>query len=183
MPDLIDIVEPVDHVRGRKTALVTLIEYGDFESVACRNSLPFIRALTAEFGTNIRVVFRHFPQRHIHRYAELAAEAAEAAGAQGRFWAMHDLLFANQDDFDAASLVRYAYTLGLNVDRFARELVRRVHREKVARDMQIAWASGVRRAPTFFLNGSRYDGHLSYDSLRRSIARHIQRDAEVLYAE
>lgn len=183
MPDIVDIRETGEHALGRSTALVTLVEYADFESGDCRDAVPLLKSLLTEFGTNVRIVFRHFPQRSIHPHAELAAEAAEAAGSQGRFWAMHDILFANQDDLHAASLLRYAYSLGLNIDQFARELVRRTHRRRVLRDMASGWESNVRATPTFFFNGSKYEGYFSYDRFRRIVERLIRRDAEIWYSE
>lgn len=183
MPDLVSIIEKTDHARGNKTALVTLIEYGDFESKDCYDAFPIVRALLEEFGVNLRVIFRHFPQRYAHPHAELAAEAAEAAASQDRFWGMHDMLFSNQGDLHASSLLRYAYSLGLNIDRFARELVRRVHHQKVVRDMQSGWTNGVRNAPTFFVNGERQEGYFSYDSLRHAISDAISHDPEYRYTE
>jgi len=181
MPDLVDVLQPTEHSLGRKTALVTLIEYADFTSRTCRDAAPILKALLSEFGTNIRILFRHYPGDS--EEAQLAAEAAEAAAAQGRFWAMHDKLFQHQDDLEPSALVRYAYLLGLDLDRFARDLIRRRFRASVERDIESGNESGVDAAPTFFLNGSRYAGDYSYDRFRAIIARLIGRDAEILYSE
>jgi protein-disulfide isomerase len=104
-------VRPVDHVLGPDTALVTLVEYGDFECPSCRQAYPAVKILRKHFGDRMRFVFRNFPLREIHPHAELAAEAAEAAGAQGKFWPMHDVLFEHQLHLKAGNLRRYAEDL------------------------------------------------------------------------
>ncbi|MEX0988909.1 MAG: Na+/H+ antiporter NhaA [Actinomycetota bacterium] len=160
--DLADPVdEEVDHVRGPGDAPLTLLEYGDFECPHCGRAEPIVRNLLERFGAEIRFVFRHLPLTDVHENAELAAEAAEAAGAQGRFWEMHDVLFAHQDALRLADLRGYARDLGLDVDRFSAELASRRHTLRVARDVESADVSGVAGTPTFFVNGRRHYG--AYD--------------------
>src|SRR5690606_26626032 len=112
--DLVDPVDPeLDHIRGPEEAPVTLVEYGDFECPYCGQAEPVVRELLAAFGADLRYVFRHLPLADVHEHAQLAAEAAEAAGAQGRFWEMHDLLFSHQDALEPEDLLSYARALDL----------------------------------------------------------------------
>ena len=160
--DLVDPVDPeLDHVRGPEYAVVTLVEYGDFECPYCGQAEPVIRQLLAEFGTELRFVFRHLPLVEVHEHAEFAAEAAEAAHAQGKFWEMHDLLFAHQDALGSEEISGYAAELGLDIGRFWEELRSRMHAARVARDVESANQSGVAGTPTFFINGRRHYG--AYD--------------------
>jgi len=160
--DLVDDVDPArDHVRGNPEAAVTLLEYGDFECPYCGQAEQIIRELLAGAGEDLRYVFRHLPLNDVHANAETAAEAAEAAAAQGAFWAMHDVLLAHQEELTMPHLLRYAGELGLDVQRFAREVRTGVHAERIARDVESADASGVSGTPTFFVNGRRHQG--AYD--------------------
>ena len=176
---LVDLAEPVDperdHIRGPADAPVTLVEYADFECAYCGRAEPVIRELLAEFGTELRYVFRHLPLADVHVNAQLAAEAAEVAGAYGKFWEMHDLLFRHHDALSVADLVGYADQLGLDVERFTEKLGRRKYAPRVARDVDGADASGVTGTPTFFANGRRHHGAFDLDSLtalvRSALAR------------
>ncbi|MEV4596686.1 Na+/H+ antiporter NhaA [Amycolatopsis sp. NPDC049253] len=160
-PLLTDLVAPVDlsrdHVRGPEDAAVTVVEYGDFECPWTGMAAPTARELLAE-NSDIRYVWRHLPLHDIHPHAQLAAEAAEAAGAQGAFWPMHDLLLSNQADLHFDALVGYAEQLGLDVDRFRDDLLRRRFAGHVERDVESADLSGVAGTPTFFVNEQRHDG-------------------------
>ncbi|MFF4597741.1 Na+/H+ antiporter NhaA [Amycolatopsis sp. NPDC001319] len=160
-PVLTDLVAPVDlsrdHVRGPEDAAVTVVEYGDFECPWTGMAAPTARELLAE-NSDIRYVWRHLPLHDIHPHAQLAAEAAEAAGAQGAFWPMHDLLLGNQTDLHFDALVGYAEQLGLDVDRFRDDLLRRRFAGHVERDVESADLSGVAGTPTFFVNDQRHDG-------------------------
>jgi Na+/H+ antiporter NhaA len=168
-PLLVDLVDPVDpeidHVRGPADGQVTLVEYGDFECPHCGQAEPVIRDLVETFGHDLRFVFRHLPLDDVHEHAALAAEAAEAAGAQGRFWEMHDLLYAHQDALTVDDFLAYARQLGLDEDRFFDDLDSRRFALRVARDVQSADASGVAGTPTFFINGRRHYGAYDLDSL------------------
>lgn len=158
---LIPAVSPSDHIDGQPTAKVTLVEFGDYECPMCGNAYPSIKEVQNAMGQNLRFVFRNFPISTIHPHAELAAEAAESAAAQGKFWEMHDILYENQDRLDVDSLLLYASTLGLNQTRFAEDLQGRKFQQKVKRDFMNGIESGVNGTPTFFINGVHYSG--SYD--------------------
>jgi protein-disulfide isomerase len=167
--DLAEDVEPErDHVRGAHDAPVTLVEYGDFECPYCGRAEPAIRELLSDWGDDLRYVFRHLPLSDVHPWAQLAAEAAEAAGAQGAFWEMYDILLAHQGELTPSSLRRYAQELGLDVERFAEELRRRAHAARVGEDVASADASGVSGTPSFFINGRRHNG--VYDAATLSAA-------------
>ena len=158
-------IQPDDHVQGTPKALYTLVEYGDYECPGCGELFATIRELRGRLGDELRLVFRHYPRSGVHPHAQLAAEAAEAAGAQGHFWEMHDLLFANQNALTTNDLNRYAKQLSLDTHRFHDELKRRVYEERVREDFRRGVANGVYGTPGLFINGIRYDGPLDFDSL------------------
>ncbi|HYZ29881.1 MAG TPA: Na+/H+ antiporter NhaA [Thermoleophilaceae bacterium] len=164
-----DIDPDEDHIRGPDDAPVTLVEYGDFECPYCGRAEPWVRRLLADSGDEIRYVFRHLPLSDVHEHAQLAAEAAEAAGAQGRFWEMHDLLFDHQDALTGRDLMRYAEELGLDVDRFHKDLRDHEHAPRVARDVESAELSGVAGTPTFFVNGQRHHGAYDVETLKKAV--------------
>lgn len=145
---------------------MTLVEYGDFECPYCGQAEPVVRNLLAEFGTDLRYVFRHLPLDDVHEHARQAAEAAEAAGTQGRFWEMSDLLFTHQNALTVDDLVGYARSLGLDIDRFRAELGKRKHALRVEHDIDSADQSGVTGTPTFFANGLRHHGAFDLASLK-----------------
>jgi protein-disulfide isomerase len=134
------------------------VEYGDYECPHCGAAHAIIDAVQARMGPALCFVFRHFPLTTIHPHAEPAAEAAEAAGAQGKFWAMHDVLFENQEQLAGPHLLAYAEALGLAAGRFSAELADHVHAPKVREDFMSGVRSGVNGTPTFFINGVRHDG-------------------------
>jgi protein-disulfide isomerase len=148
-----------DHLRGSlQRAEVVLVEYGDYECPHCAAAQPVVDQLTILLGEALCTVWRHFPLTELHAQAERAAQGAEAAGAQGAFWPMHELLFARQPIFDAVSLREYAGELGLDVARFTTELLSGVHAPRVRADFMGGVRSGVNGTPTFFIDGARYDG-------------------------
>jgi Na+/H+ antiporter NhaA len=165
-----DIDPDEDHIRGPDDAPVTLVEYGDFECPYCGRAEPNVRQLLADQGADIRYVFRHLPLSDVHEHAQLAAEATEAAGAQGKFWEMHDLLFDHQDALTGRDLMRYAEELGLDLDQFHDELKRHEHAPRVARDVESAELSGVSGTPTFFVNGQRHHGAYDIHTLKKAVA-------------
>jgi Na+/H+ antiporter NhaA len=169
---LVDLAVPFDaardHVRGPVDAPVTLLEYGDFECPYCGMAEPVVRELLQGTG-DVRYVWRHLPLNDVHANAQLAAEAAEAAAAQGKFWEMYDLLLANQDHLHAADLVGYAEQIGLDVDRFAEDLENHVGAARVAEDVDGADLSTVSGTPTFFVNGRRHYGAYDIDTLKRAV--------------
>jgi protein-disulfide isomerase len=147
-----------DHVQGPEDAPVTLVEYGDFECPYCAAAHVIVKKVQEIMNDQLRFVFRHFPLTQIHPHAETAAEASEAASAQGKFWEMHDLLYENQPLLDPPHLVAYADELGLDLKKFARQLEEGAYRERVREDFLGGVRSGVNGTPTFFINGVRYDG-------------------------
>ena len=170
--DLADEVEPErDHIRGPDEAPVTVLEYGDFECPYCGQAEPIVRELLQSFGADVRYVFRHLPLADVHPNAQMAAEAAEAAGAQGKFWDMHDLLLDHQDELTPGALRRYAEDLGLDVDRFWEEVRTREYAPHVAEDVRSADESGVAGTPTFFINGRRHAGAYDIDTLTTAVRR------------
>ncbi|MFF5180652.1 Na+/H+ antiporter NhaA [Micromonospora sp. NPDC000316] len=168
---IVDLMVPVDperdHVRGSDKAPVTVVEYGDYECPYCGQAEPAVRDLLEAFA-NVRYVWRHLPLTDVHPRAQLAAEAAEAAGEQGAFWEMHDLLLTHQDALDAPDLLGYANQLGLDLDRFREHMARRRGVDRVADDVDSADLSGVTGTPTFFVNGRRHHG--AYDMVALSAA-------------
>ncbi len=157
-PQLNPLVSERDHVQGPAGAKLTLVEYGDYECPHCGRAYPIVKAVQKRLGTQLRFVFRNFPLSNAHPNAEAAAEAAEAAAAQEKFWEMHDLLFEHQDALERQDLLRYAADLGLDVKRFASELAGGVHRSRVQEDFRSGVRSGGNGTPTFFINGARFDG-------------------------
>jgi Na+/H+ antiporter NhaA len=156
-------VDPdVDHIRGAPEAPVTLLEYGDYECPYCGLAEATVRELLSEFGEDLRYVWRHLPLQDVHLNAQLAAEAAEGAGEQGRFWDMHDLLISHQKELRPPDLRDYAQQLGLDEERFWDGLRRRAHAGRVARDVESADLSRVAGTPTFFVDGRRHQGE--YDA-------------------
>jgi Na+/H+ antiporter NhaA len=168
--DLSDDVDPRrDHIRGPDDAPVTLVEYGDLECPYCGQAESVIRELLAEFGDDVRYVWRHLPLNDVHGSAQLAAEAVEAAGAQGKFWEMYDALLGHQDDLSPQAIGRIAQELGLDVERFWDELRRHEYAPRVAADVASADASGVSGTPTFFINGRRHYGAYDIDTLAAAV--------------
>ena len=146
-----------DHSQGPADARVVLLEYGDFECPYCGQAYPIVKQIQREMGRRLRLVFRNFPLREIHPNAEHAAEAAEAAGVQHKFWEMHDRLFERQFALQDDNLVEYAGDLGLDVVRFQKELTEEKHEPRVREDFRSGVSSGVNGTPTFFINGVRHD--------------------------
>lgn len=170
-PTLTVPVGPDDWTAGPDDAPVTLVEYGDFECPHCGAMEPVIRSLREWAGNNLRFVFRNFPLTASHPHAELAAEAAEAAGAQGAFWPMHDKLLANQQALTEHDLIQYAADLGLDVNTFTSALEHHLYQPKVQADFMSGVRSGVGGTPTFYINGTRYDGDYDEESLRKAVQK------------
>ena len=151
-------VGPDDHIQGSETAPLTLVEYGDYQCPYCAAAHVNVRLVQDQLGPRLRFVFRNFPLTQVHPLAELAAEAAEAAGAQGKFWQMHDALYENQPALSPELIVALAQGLGLDMERFNEDLASGRFRERVKRDFMGGVRSGVAGTPTFFINGERYEG-------------------------
>ena len=169
---IVDLADPVDperdHVRGPAEAAVTLVEYGDFECPFCGKAEPVVRRLLADFG-DLRYVWRHLPLTDVHPHAQLAAEAAEAAGGQGAFWAMHDLLLDHQGNLTSNDLLHYAEQLELDTDRFLTEMESGAWSERIAADVESADLSGAVGTPSFFVNGQRQPGPFDLEHLSAAI--------------
>jgi protein-disulfide isomerase len=159
-PDLFELTVPVngtDHIQGVPHASVTVVEYGDFECPNCKQAAPVVKLLLSHFQGRMRFVYRHFPLVEVHPNALRAAESAESAGVQGKFWSMHDLLFDHQPHLEAHELRAYAERLQLDLDRYTTEMDRHSHLQQVRDDIASGSESGARATPTFFINGKLQD--------------------------
>jgi protein-disulfide isomerase len=180
--DILDLSEDVDperdHIRGPDDALVTLLEYGDFECPYCGQAEAVVRELLSSSDDDVRYVWRHLPLNDVHTSAQLAAEASEAAAAQGKFWEYYDALFAHQGTFSPQDLINYATQIGLDLDRFRDDLHHHEETPRVAEDVASADSSGVSGTPTFFVNGRRHQGAYDIDTLT-SVVRAARRRASL----
>ena len=158
-------VTTVDHVLGPDHAPVILVEYGDFECPNCKQAAPAVKLLLERFEEQVKFAFRHFPLEDVHPHALMAAEAAECAGAQGRFWPMHDLLFAHQDHLKPKNLHSYAEQVGLDMARYVAEMDDHVYLQRVREHIESGLKSGARGTPSFFLNGRIQDVSFGMRSL------------------
>jgi protein-disulfide isomerase len=147
-----------DHASGPADAPVTLVEYGDYECPYCGQAHPIVQAIRRKLGKRLRFVFRNFPLAEMHPHARHAAEVAEAAADQGKFWEMHDALFENQDSLEDDQLIALAKRLKLDAERIATALEEGTYTKRVRDDFRSGVRSGVNGTPTFFINGQRYDG-------------------------
>ena len=158
-----------DHIRGRVDAPITLLEYGDYECPDCFHAAPIVNQLRARMGDRMRFVFRHFPQSAVHPHASAAAQAAESANAQGKFWEMHDVLFKHQKDLADHDITHFGLLIGLEIYRLQAEIGAERYAARVREDYESGIASGVKGTPTFFINGQRYRGPVSVDALADAI--------------
>jgi protein-disulfide isomerase len=162
---LLPIRALVDHAHCPEDAPYTLVEYGDYECPDCGRLYVTLRDPQSDIASRPRVVFRHYPLSGIHHHAQQAAEAAEAAGAQGKFWEMHRLLFERQEALHTKDLIRYAGELNLDVERFRNELKNQTYTERVRADFIAGVQNGVNHTPGLFLNSVRHDGNWDRESL------------------
>lgn len=174
--DLIDAIGPMDHALGAAKPEVEIVEYGDFECPTCKQAVPAVQMLLKRFEGRIRFAFRHFPLEDIHPHALCAAEAAECAGAQGKFWEMHQVLFDNQSHLDRPHLHRYAESLGLDMSRFRSEMDGESYRQRVREQMEGARRSHMRATPGFFVDRRIQDvsfgNQALFDATEAALARH-----------
>ena len=170
-------VTPADHSQGPPDAPLTLLEYGDYECPHCGRAHGIVKQLQERFGDDLRFVFRNFPLANIHPHAQLAAESAEAAGAQGHFWPMHDWLFENQDNLEPDSIAAGARASGIDLRRFLADLQSRTFEKKVRDDFMSGARSGVNGTPTFFINGERHNGDYELETLAAALDAALQRAA------
>jgi protein-disulfide isomerase len=169
-------VTPEDHTQGPESAPVTLVEYGDYECADCGHVYPIVKQIQKHFGKRLRSVFRNFPLSVVHPHAESAAEAAEFAGSQGKFWEMHDLLLESQDRLGRILYLELALKLELPVDALREALESGTYRPRVRADFTGGIRSGVKGTPTFFINGRRYDGPSEFEALVLAIDAAIGAD-------
>ncbi len=158
-----------DHAQGDANAAVTLVEYGDYECPACGDAYPIVKQVQQHFGKRLRFVFRNFPLTEMHPNAEPAAEAAEAAGVQGRFWEMHDALYKNQQKLDPAMLPGLAASLGLDAAKVEAAVGERQFADRIEADLEGGTQSGVQGTPSFFINGKLHGGSYALEELVRAI--------------
>jgi len=173
-PPKCDLAVPVtdrDHGQGSVNAPVTIVEYGDYECPYCAKAYPIIKQIQRNLGDQLRFVFRNFPQNTVHEHAAVAAQAAEAAAAQGKFWEMHDLLYEHKDDLADFDPVQFALKLGLEVYKFQADLATERYARRVREDFEGGLQSHIKCTPTLFINGSRYIGEFEYGSLLRAVER------------
>ena len=163
-------VGPEDHVQGSADAECTLVEYGDYECPHCAHADPIVKRLQRHLGKRLRFVFRNFPLSQIHPHAEAAAETAEFAAANGKFWEMHDLIFENQSSLSLALFEKLAQRLGLSSAELLDALNRKEYEARVRADFTGGVRSGVNGTPTFFINGQRHNGSFEYEDLLAAIA-------------
>jgi protein-disulfide isomerase len=158
-----------DHISGSADGLIRLLEYGDYECPFCAGAHVMVKEIQRRLGDDLLFAFRNFPLTNIHPHAEHAAEAAEAAGKQGNFWGMHDLLFENQGALEDDNLAAYAAELGLDQTRLIREVVWKIYTQRIREDFKSGVRGGVNGTPTFFINGERYDGTLDLEHLLNAL--------------
>jgi protein-disulfide isomerase len=173
MAELNAPVTQSDHISGSPEASVVIVEYGDYQCPYCGQAYSIAKSLQRKFGEDLCLVFRNFPLTQVHAMAAGAAQAAEAAGAQGKFWEMHDLLYEHQEALDFDDLVSYAQELGLDVDRFGADVRNGAATDKITQDVHGAIQSGVNGTPTFFLNGVRVDDSWDFDMFSAMIERQL----------
>ena len=167
-------VTSADHIQGPMDAPVTMVEYGDYECPYCGLAFPNVKLVQKRFGKKLRFVFRHFPLTEAHPFAEAAAEAAEYAGAHGRFWEMHDGLYANQDQLGLTLILALGRALGLSDLGLRDTLAQRRYAAKIQADFLGGVRSGVNGTPSFFINGEKHAGSYSYQELAATIEAHLQ---------
>ena len=162
-------VDERDHIQGLDSAPLTLVMYGAYECPHCVEGNKIVKEIQQQLGQQLRFVFRHFPRTNIHPHAEAAAEVAEAAGEQNRFWEMHDKLFENYNRLDGDHLIGYAEDLELDMARFDRAITGRIYAVKVREDLQSGTESGVKGTPTYFINGVKHNSSGEFDVLLAAI--------------
>jgi protein-disulfide isomerase len=173
--DLVQPVNPTDHSVGSLHAAVTIVEFGDFECPNCKQAAPVVKLLLKDYGDRLRFVFRNFPLEEVHPHALGAAQAAECAAAQGKFWHMHDLLFEHQHSLKAKQLRGYAESLELDMARFDAEMKDTVYLQRIREHQESGVASGVRGTPGFFLNGRILDVSFGFATLVSAVEKALAR--------
>ena len=174
MNTLVLPVSPRDHIRGLITAPISLVQYGDYQCPHCAKVHSIIQVLQQQLSGQLRYIYRHFPCHVLHPDAQHAAEAAEAAGNQGKFWEMHDCLYVNHHALSNGHLVEYAIALNLDINQFLQEVTGDWYVKHIEEDLESGRASGVTMTPAFFINGYRYEGGLDQESFLEALAKVAQ---------
>ena len=172
-PDLTVPVTARDHIQGKLSAPLVLVEYGDYECPDCLNAWPVVQELQKALGERLAFVFRHFPLSSVHPHASYAAQAAEAAAGEGKFWEMHDQLFANQKNLASLDLTHLALRMGMEIYRFETALGSETNLRRIREDSLSAQDSGATGTPTFFINGCRYRGAVNAPALLQELQSHL----------
>jgi protein-disulfide isomerase len=167
-------VSAQDHAEGKTSAPCTLVEYGDYQCPSCGQAYPIVKKLQKHFGAKLLFVFRNFPLSQIHPWAEPAAEAAEFAGQQGKFWEMHDLLYENQENLGEELFAELAGKLDLDPEQLQTAVAGHANHARIRADFTGGVRSGVNGTPTFFINGTRYDESYDFDTLSEAIEQALQ---------
>lgn len=162
-------VSAEDHMQGNPDAPVVLLEYGDYQCPHCGRAYPIVKKLQQQLGDQLALAFRNFPLENIHPQAKIAAIAAEAAGLQGKYWEMHDILFENQRNFSIGAILKYAESIGLDMKQFEKDIADPALGEKVEKDFYNGMRSGVNGTPSFFINGEKFEGDWEGDGLLQYI--------------
>jgi len=170
-PKLVIPVDPGrDHIQGDPKAILTLVEYGDYQCPFCGAAYPEVKKVQKELGSKLRFVFRNFPLTNVHEFAQVAAETAEAANVQGKFWEMHDFLYEHQRTLgDNSVALGYAKKIGLDTQKFEREISQHVYQKRIKEDFMGGVRSGVNGTPTFYANGVRHDGPAEAEAIIESL--------------
>lgn len=171
-------VDERDHIQGLDTASITLLMYGAYECPHCVEGNKIVKQIQQQLGQQLRFVFRHFPRTNVHPHAEAAAEVAEAAGEQNRFWEMHNKLFENYNRLDGEHLIGYAEDLALDMAKFDQAINGRVYVGRVREDLQSGMESGVKGTPTYFINGVKHITSGEFDALLSAIESSIRAEKD-----
>ena len=162
-----------DHVQGHADALVTLVEFGDYQCPYCGAAYPVVKRVQQALGRNLRFGFRNFPLTQAHPYALVAAEAAEAAALQGKFWEMHDFIYEHQEELEPDLLLVWAEEVGLDLEEFGAAIKQGGTTKRIKEDRTSGIRSGVNGTPCFFINGARYDGPADFGLLRAALEEQL----------
>lgn len=166
-----------DHIRGSVNAPVNIVEYGDYECPYTGMAYPIMKEIVRQFGDKIYFVFRNFPLKEIHPHAQNAAEAAEVAAAQNKFWEMHDYLFEHQKTLDHNHILEYAQKVGLDIERFKKDMSGHVYASLIEESIKTGINSGVEGTPTFYINGVRYEESWDLNTFSETLKRHLTTQA------
>jgi protein-disulfide isomerase len=178
MTQLVPAVNSSDNIFGNPAAWIELVEYGDYECPYCGRAYPVVKVIQEYLGSDLKFVFRNFPLRKIHPNAFPAALATEAAGRQNKFWEMHDIIFENQQTLDGWHILHFGLIVGLDLEKFKEDMQDQVLIDKVSKDFESGLRSGVNRTPTFFINGSKYEGEWKGDLLLQHL-KGLLREASI----